>query len=60
MIAKVPKIDVESMKNQIDNLCDLNSESQSVEIVSGLKDLVPEFKSNNSIYEKLDVVSKVN
>ena len=60
MIAKVPEIDVESMKNQIDALCDLNSKSKSDEVVSGLKNLVPEFKSNNSIYEKLDVVTERN
>ena len=60
MIAKVPKIDVESMKNQIDALCDLNSKSKSVELVSGLKNLVPEFKSNNSVYEELDVIPEIN
>ena len=60
MIAKIPKIDIESMKNQIDALCDINSKSKSVEIVSILKELIPEFKSNNSIYEKLDVIPEIN
>ena len=40
MIAKIQKIDVESMKNQIDALCDINSKSvKSVEVVRILKNI---------------------
>ena len=58
LIAKVPPIDCESMKKKIEDLCELNSNSKSLEVVSMLKDVVPEYKSNNSIYEELDEVSE--
>ena len=60
MIAKVPKMDLKKMKNEIDLLCNINSESTNLDIVRQLKALVPEYKSNNSIYESLDdpVISK--
>ena len=48
------------MKIKIDAFCDLNSKTTNVEIVRSLKDIVPEFKSNNSIYEKLDVIPEIN
>ena len=47
------------MKNQLMHY-DINSKSKSVEIVNILKELIPEFKSNNSIYEKLDVIPEIN
>ena len=54
MIAKVPPIDVQDVKNKIEFICRTNKEIDHLKIVSLLKDLVPEYKSNNSIYEKLD------
>lgn len=60
LIAKTPKTETKSMKIKIDALCDFNSKTTNVEIVRGLKDIVPEFKSNNSIYEKLDVIPEIN
>ena len=60
LIAKTPKTDTKSMKIKIDAFCDLNSKTTNVEIVRSLKDIVPEFKSNNSVYEKLDVIPEIN
>ncbi len=54
MIAQVPSINKSDIKNKIDSCCQANDEVENIEIVSLLKDLVPEYKSNNSVYEKLD------
>lgn len=54
MIAQVPSINKSDIKNKIDSCCQANDELENIEIVSLLKDLVPEYKSNNSVYEKLD------
>ena len=59
MIAKTENMNVEQIKVKIDNLIsELNIEH--VEIVKKIKAIVPEYKSNNSEFEKLDkVVVKV-
>ncbi len=54
MIAEVPAINKADVKNKIDSCCQANYALENIEIVSLLKDLVPEYKSNNSVYEKLD------
>ena len=54
MIAQVPAINKADVKNKIDSCCQANDVLENIEIVSLLKDLVPEYKSNNSEYEKLD------
>jgi len=54
MIAQVPAINKADVKNKIDSCCQANDALENIEIVSLLKDLVPEYKSNNSEYEKLD------
>ncbi|SDS38452.1 NDP-sugar epimerase, includes UDP-GlcNAc-inverting 4,6-dehydratase FlaA1 and capsular polysaccharide biosynthesis protein EpsC [Formosa sp. Hel1_31_208] len=54
MIAKTKDIDVLSISNKISNLCTVNSKSQSLEIVSLIKEIIPEYISNNSKYEVLD------
>jgi len=54
MIAQVPTINKADVKNKIDSCCQANDALENIEIVSLLKDLVPEYKSNNSEYEKLD------
>lgn len=54
MIAEVPEINKADVKNKIDSCCQANDALENTEIVSLLKDLVPEYKSNNSVYEKLD------
>jgi len=56
MIAKVPTIDYTEVKAQIMELCHINKEGDNTQIVRLLKDLVPEYISNNSVFEKLDKV----
>ena len=54
MIAKVPVMDNKEVKLKIDQICSVNREGDNFKVVSLLKDLVPEYVSNNSVYEKLD------
>ena len=54
MIASVKEYDFDDVKMKVDELIDLFDKQDNNTIVSKMKLLVPEFKSNNSIYEKLD------
>ncbi|MDY0781392.1 nucleoside-diphosphate sugar epimerase/dehydratase [Tenacibaculum sp. IB213877] len=54
MIAKTQKIDFQAVKSKIENLCLSNKQIDNLNTVILIKNIVPEFKSNNSIYEKLD------
>ncbi|TJY33439.1 polysaccharide biosynthesis protein [Pontimicrobium aquaticum] len=54
MIAKSKKISVEDIQEKIIELNNSNLNSQSIEIVSKLKNIVPEYISNNSKFEVLD------
>lgn len=58
MIAKVNTIDLEEKRKRIDELCQLvqraNPESDKMQIVAFIKAIVPEFRSQNSIFESLD------
>lgn len=54
MIAKVREYDFERVEAQIDSLINMTKNQNEREIVLKMKELVPEFKSNNSIYEELD------
>jgi FlaA1/EpsC-like NDP-sugar epimerase len=54
MIAKSKKIDIEQVREKIIDLNNTIINSQSIEIVSKLKDIVPEYISNNSKFEVLD------
>jgi FlaA1/EpsC-like NDP-sugar epimerase len=60
MIAKVRAVDFESVCNCMDSLYGMVEfqEDESV-IVSKIKEFVPEFLSNNSVFEQLDNKSKV-
>ena len=58
MIAKNQKIDTQFIYNEITDLCISNKEHNHIETVKRIKEIVPEYKSNNSVYEKLDSVSK--
>ena len=46
---------ISEIENKIENLCLVNTKIQNLEIVSLIKDIVPEYVSNNSTYEVLDV-----
>jgi Predicted nucleoside-diphosphate sugar epimerases len=54
MIARVREYDFETVETRIDQLIRLTKSQNEREIVLKMKELVPEFKSNNSIYEELD------
>ncbi|MCK0109698.1 polysaccharide biosynthesis protein [Flavobacteriaceae bacterium S0825] len=54
MIAKSKKIDIQEIQEKILELNNTNLNCQSIEIVSKLKDIVPEYISNNSKFEVLD------
>lgn len=53
-ISKVIDFHFFYVKKMIDELLDLNELDDNDLMVSKLKEIVPEFKSNNSIYNKLD------
>ncbi len=54
MIAKAQELDHYGIENKIIQLCELNKEYNNKRSVSLIKEIVPEYKSNNSIYEELD------
>ncbi len=58
MIAKVNMHDVQEKQKKIDELCQLvkraNPENDKMAIVALIKAIVPEFRSQNSIFESLD------
>lgn len=54
MVAKVKEYDFETISVSIDELINLFDKQDNHSIVKKMKQLVPEFKSNNSVYEKLD------
>ena len=54
MVAQVKKYNFEEVKAKIESLITLFNSQDNMAIVSIMKELVPEFKSKNSIYEKLD------
>lgn len=57
MIAKTQEFDFENTERLIEELCIENQNIDSKKTVSLIKELVPEYISNNSVYEKLDKVS---
>lgn len=54
LIAKVKEYDFATISTSIADLIDLFDKQNNQSIVKKMKELVPEFKSNNSVYEKLD------
>ncbi len=54
MIAKVKEYDFETVSSAISELIKLFDKQDNRSIVKKMKELVPEFKSNNSIFEELD------
>jgi hypothetical protein len=54
MIAKVKKYHFESISKDIADLISLFGGQDNEQIVRKMKEIVPEFKSQNSIYQKLD------
>ncbi len=54
MIACVKLYDLEFVNSEIEALCNLFREQDNKAIVGKMKEIVPEFLSNNSVYELLD------
>ncbi|MCA0132684.1 nucleoside-diphosphate sugar epimerase/dehydratase [Winogradskyella alexanderae] len=60
MIAKSRHVDIEKVGNKINELTNINSLSQPLEIVALIKSLIPEYISNNSTFEVLDDKNAIN
>ncbi|WP_255573013.1 polysaccharide biosynthesis protein [Hanstruepera marina] len=54
MIAKCKPIDIVTVEKNIKELCLLGSNTQNIEIVSKIKDIVEEYNPNNSTYDVLN------
>ncbi len=54
MIAKVRVFDFEEIKQKINNLITLFDEQNNLDIVGSMKEIVPEYLSQNSEFENLD------
>ena len=53
-IASVREYDYATACQQIDDLIDIAKKYDNMATVGKMKEIVPEYKSNNSIYEQLD------
>ncbi|CAM1366617.1 Polysaccharide biosynthesis protein [Tenacibaculum sediminilitoris] len=58
MIARNQLIDYLSIRAKIKELCLSNKNHDNNKTVELIKEIVPEYKSNNSIYERLDTAAK--
>ena len=54
-ISRVITYPLDYVDQAINELVELNNLGNDYEVVKKMKEIVPEFKSNNSIYEKLDI-----
>ncbi len=57
-IAKVREVEYEVVKEDIQRLIDSLAYADDMELVAQMKKIVPEFKSQHSVYETLDVASE--
>ena len=55
MIAKVPEYDYEAVKDKVDRLIASAQRHYTLETVGLMKELVPEFISNNTAYQSIKV-----
>jgi FlaA1/EpsC-like NDP-sugar epimerase len=55
MIAKVREYEFEEVSQQIQSLVSMQKRHNNMEIVKQMKRIIPEFKSQNSLYEELDM-----
>ena len=53
-IAQVREYDYDEVSREIDDLVDIAKQFDNMETVRKMKQIVPEYKSNNSVYEVLD------
>ncbi|MCF6307388.1 MAG: polysaccharide biosynthesis protein [Flavobacteriaceae bacterium] len=59
MISKVPVVEFDDLKYKMDNIIISANKDSDKEIVMLLKKIVPEFKSQNSVFEELDIQVKL-
>lgn len=60
MIAKIQKYEYQSINKDIEDLGVILSNGDVNKIVGKMKEIVPEYKSNNSIFEEIDYKNSVN
>jgi FlaA1/EpsC-like NDP-sugar epimerase len=53
-IAEVRECEFAEISRQVDELVEISKHYNDMETVRKMKEIVPEYKSNNSVYEKLD------
>ena len=58
-IAEVREYDYEQVCKDIDELIEISKHYDNMETVRKMKAMVPEYKSNNSIYEELDKIEEL-
>ena len=56
-IAQVRQYDYDKVVKDIDELIEISTHYDDMATVKKMKEIVPEYKSNNSVYEQLDVAS---
>lgn len=54
-IAEVRQYDYDEVNKSIEELTEIAKEFDNMETVKKMKEIVPEYKSNNSVYEALDI-----
>ena len=57
-IAEVREYDYDKVSKDIDELIEISKRFDDMATVAKMKDIVPEYKSNNSVYEVLDKKAK--
>ena len=60
MISRVNKEGIKTIAHHIDHLIELAAQNKNIPVVKQMKIMVREFKSQNSVYEKLDVETKID
>ena len=59
-IAQVREYDYDEVAKEIDDLVDIAKKFDNMDTVRKMKEIVPEYKSNNSVYEVLDKANREN
>ena len=54
MIARVREQDPEQVRADVESLIELTTRPDDIKVVRKMKQIVPEYKSRNSVYEALD------
>ena len=54
MVAKVKEYDFDEVKKNVDELVSLFNAQDNINLVRKMKEIVPEYISNNSVFEVLD------